>query len=538
MRKVGRPGELGCRFGRIASLGAVGLIACSVAPVEREPLGGGAGVPVTSSGAITVIGIDPSAVPVVQECSPGQFVRKTASGWACAGGPETQARWTDVMDRPPGLADGRDDDALADLACADDEVHVRGPAGAWTCVVPMSVSTSVAWTRLDGVPAHIADGDDDTLRALASSCNDRDLAKWRASGEWACAADASPSGAQIERWATSAAIDLDASSTVGGQPISTGAHVYSLPWTSVTGKPPSLADGADDDLAMDLGCTPGDLLGANGAGAWTCATDETLDEAAVDAHLAGRYANAASVHSMQAELQASAGPHADLATRLAERQARVAELVRRLAALSRPAGYVRLPAGTFVMGSPPDEPGRDPGEVQHTVTITRPFWLKTTEVTQAQWQALMGNNPSLFAACGADCPAETVTWFEAVAYVNARSRAENLQECYVLSGCDGNHPGAAMRCDSVAFPHGTACTGYRLPTEAEWEYAARAGTQSAIWSGDLAFTVCELPEPALARVAWYRSSKRSGAVRLPASLAMSRGHRGIRDGGADWRTAA
>ena len=81
----------------------------------------------------------------------------------------------------------------------------------------------------------------------------------------------------------------------------------------------------------------------------------------------------------------------------------------------------------------------------HSVTITQPFRLQTTEVTQAQWQAVMGTNPSAFTGCGSDCPVEQVSWDDIQLFLTAL----NVQD-----------PGK----------------GYRLPTEAEWEYAARAGT--------------------------------------------------------------
>ena len=149
-------------------------------------------------------------------------------------------------------------------------------------------------------------------------------------------------------------------------------------------------------------------------------------------------------------------------------------------------GFVLIPAGEFVMGSPPGELGRFDDETQHRVRLTRSFWMGTTEVTQGEWAALMGNNPSWFANCGDDCPVENVTWFDAVAYANALSRSEGLEECYGANG---------------AFA-GLDCAGYRLPTEAEWEYAARAGTQTAFHSGNITRTVCAL-DPNLDAAGWY-----------------------------------
>lgn len=120
-------------------------------------------------------------------------------------------------------------------------------------------------------------------------------------------------------------------------------------------------------------------------------------------------------------------------------------------------GFVRIPAGVFAMGSPASEPGRDGGERDHRVFISRPFWLSRGGVTQDEWFGLMGTTPSTFSGCGA-CPVEQVSWYDATSYADALSAAQGLTQCYT-SGADPV----------------TDCDGWRLPTESEHEYAMRAG---------------------------------------------------------------
>ena len=111
------------------------------------------------------------------------------------------------------------------------------------------------------------------------------------------------------------------------------------------------------------------------------------------------------------------------------------------------------------MGSPNTEAERNGDENQHLVNIAYAICVQVTEVTQGQYESVMDDNPSYFGSCGAKCPVEQVTWNDAVQYANALSLREGLTACY----------------EGARFV-GPSCTGYRLPTEAEWEYSARAGT--------------------------------------------------------------
>jgi formylglycine-generating enzyme required for sulfatase activity len=116
------------------------------------------------------------------------------------------------------------------------------------------------------------------------------------------------------------------------------------------------------------------------------------------------------------------------------------------------AKFVLIPSGTFMMGSPEDEPGRSTMETLHQVTISKPFYMQTTEVTQKQWEKVMGNNPSYFQG-DENLPVEQVSWNDVQEFIRKLNKME------------GNDK-------------------YRLPTEAQWEYACRAGSSTMYCFGN------------------------------------------------------
>jgi len=135
--------------------------------------------------------------------------------------------------------------------------------------------------------------------------------------------------------------------------------------------------------------------------------------------------------------------------------------------------FIYISPGSFVMGSLEDEPGKYNNETQHKVTLTKGFYMQITEVTQLQWMTVMGKNPSYYQYCGDKCPVEQVSWNDVQQFIWRLNQLEGAEK-------------------------------YRLPTEAEWEYACRAGSTASSHAGKI--TRLEGIDTSLATVAWFRGN--------------------------------
>ncbi len=197
---------------------------------------------------------------------------------------------------------------------------------------------------------------------------------------------------------------------------------------------------------------------------------ETREAAARQAREAERRAEEAERRAEEAERQRETREAAARQAREAEqRRVEEAERQREANELVNTIGmeFVRIEAGTFRMGAPARRAGRSDDRSRYTVHISQPFYLGKYEVTQGQWRAVLGGNPSHFTDCGDTCPVENVSWEDAQAFIEELNLREGIPV-------------------------------YRLPTEAEWEYATRAGTRTVYSFGNT--------KSQLRAYGWYRDN--------------------------------
>jgi formylglycine-generating enzyme len=195
-------------------------------------------------------------------------------------------------------------------------------------------------------------------------------------------------------------------------------------------------------------------------------------------------------------------------------------------------GWCTIEPGCFIMGDSWCQWARprsldDPVQV----TLTHRFRMQQFEVTQQQWTAQGVPNPSGMKSLpdgsgdcmDENCPVGNITWFEALAYANLLSQNDGIQPCYDLQNCQAEI-GSGLLCDTARSTYASVydCPGYRLPTGAEWEYAARAGTKTTVYTGDILDTGHALytcyDEPHLTPIAWYCNN--SGPFTHPAGQLM------------------
>ncbi len=200
--------------------------------------------------------------------------------------------------------------------------------------------------------------------------------------------------------------------------------------------------------------------------------------------------------------RAFAGDRADERHTIALKQGRLPRFTN-----ERGMTFIYQPSGSFMMGSFPDEAGRTQDELIAEMTINSGYYLMQTEVTQAQWQAVMEKNAASFSDCGPHCPVETVSWHDAQAFIKQLNGVDSFQTAVLPAAFQKRWREQFDQSTWHAFSSelnlylkrvGRGDFFYRLPTEAQWEFACRSGRQT--WFG-FGSELWRLPE-----YAWYKEN--------------------------------
>ncbi len=171
--------------------------------------------------------------------------------------------------------------------------------------------------------------------------------------------------------------------------------------------------------------------------------------------------------------------------------------------------FIYVPSGSFERGSPSAELGRNSDENKHLVKMVNSFYMQTTEVTQRQWKTVMGNLPTYTRKCDDNCPVDRISWNIAQKFINKLNEIEGSQN-------------------------------YRLPTEAEWEYASRAGSKTAFANGEISELNCDI-DSNLDKIGWYCGNARKYphhhvAQKNPNSWGLYDMHGSVWEWCSDWYT--